>query len=259
MLSTIRQFRARLDAGETLLGAGITLADPSATEALASSVDFFWIDTEHTHLSRESVLAHLIAARAGGKPALVRVPTADMAHIKPLLDIGAGGIIVPQVRSADEVKAVVDGCRYPPLGRRGFGPRRASNYGRTAGTSKFLKDANRDIFVAVQIETKEALDDLEAIVAIPGLDSIALGPYDLSLALGQPGDVTHPAVFGALQTIVHQARLAGKFVGTGLGASSELARQLIDMGVQWLQCGDDYGYMIESVDRLFDAIRGRPA
>ena len=255
MYDEIRRFRSRLDAQETLLGVGVGLSDPAVTEALAASVDFFWIDTEHTHLSHESVLAHLIAARAGGAPALVRVPGSGVAHIKPLLDIGADGIIVPQVRCAQEVRDVVGACRYAPLGTRGFGPRRAGGYGRVAGSAEYFANANASVHVAVQIENREALADLDAIVAIEGLDSIVLGPFDLSIALGYPREITRPDVMSALQRIVTTARDAGKYVGTGLGADSELARQFIRMGVQWLQCGDDYGHMIRSTESLFADIR----
>ncbi len=258
MYDEIHRFRSRLDGQETLLGVGITLTDPAVTEALAASVDFLWIDTEHTHLSYESVLAHLIAARSCGKPALVRVPTSDVGRIKPLLDIGADGIIVPQVRSAEEVRQVVAACRYPPLGTRGFGPRRAAGYGRTAGDAEYFAHANASVYVAVQIENRDALQDLDAIVAVPGLDSIALGPYDLSIALGYPGEIMHPEVRPALQKIITAARNAGKHVGTGLGPNTDLAQQLIRMGVQWLQCGDDYGHMIRSTDHLFSDIRATP-
>ena len=255
MYEEIRRFRSRLDAEETLLGVGITLADMAVTEALAASVDFLWIDTEHTHLSHESVLAHLIAARACGTPALVRVPTSDVGRIKPLLDIGADGIIVPQVRSAEEVRAIVAACRYPPLGTRGFGPRRAGAYGRAAHGKEYFEQANASIFVAVQIENCDALADLAAICAAVGLDSIALGPYDLSVSLGYPGELERPEVRSKLQYIITTARAAGKYVGTGLGANAAMAKDFVGLGVRWLQCGDDYGHMIRSTDALFADVR----
>ena len=124
MFEAIAEFRQKLDAGTICLGAGITLADSSVVEAIAPSVDFFWIDLEHSHLDLDTVRTHLIAARAGGKAALVRVRGSEVSQIKPVLDLGAGGIIVPQVRSAVEVRQIVNACRYPPLGQRGYGPRR---------------------------------------------------------------------------------------------------------------------------------------
>lgn len=256
MFETCGQFRSKMDRGQICLGAGITLHDPSIVEALAPTVDFFWIDLEHTHLSYETVLAHLIAARAGGVPALVRVRGSDTPHIKPLLDIGVSGIIVPQVRSVAEVRQVVEACRYAPSGTRGFGPRRASNYGRQAGR-EWMQKANRELFVAVQIENTAALREVEQIASVEGLDSLALGPYDLSIALGHAGDLQHPEVVTAIEQIIGAASKHGKYVGSGMGAYAGDALTAAARGVQWIQCGDDYGYMVAYVERLFHEIRSR--
>lgn len=256
MFETIDQFRSKIDQGKVCLGAGITLSDSSIVEALAPAVDFFWIDLEHTHLSYETVLTHLIAARAGAAPALVRVRGSDTPHIKPLLDIGASGIIVPQVRSADEVRQVVSACRYAPLGTRGFGPRRTANYGREGGAD-WMQRVNRQLFVAVQIENVSALNEVEQIAAIEGLDSLALGPYDLSVALGHAGDVQHPVVVAAIERIIRAARQHGKYIGSGMGPNAGDALAASARGVQWIQCGDDYGYMLAHVEQLFQDIRGQ--
>src|SRR5437764_15313977 len=117
MFAAMRRFREKLDAGRLCLGAGISFTDPAVTEALADSVDFVWIDLEHSPIGVESLQAHLIAAKAGGTAALVRVPSSDVGWIKRVLDIGAPGIIIPQVRSVDEVRGVVAACRYPTMGQ----------------------------------------------------------------------------------------------------------------------------------------------
>lgn len=254
MYSAVLEFRRKLESGQRCLGAGITLTDSTVLEALAPALDFFWIDLEHTHLSYETVQNHLIAARATNLPALVRVRGSDAPHIKPLLDIGASGIIVPQVTSAAEVKKIVDLCRYAPLGKRGYGPRRPTLFGR-AGGKAWMEEMNRQIFVAVQIENLQGLHEAEAIAAIEGLDSLALGPYDLSIALGHPGDINHPVVLQALRQIVETAKRSGKYIGTGLGAYAADALELADLGLQWLQCGDDSGYLANYADNLMKSIR----
>lgn len=254
MFEAFTQFRRKLDAGQICLGAGITLADSSIVEALAPSVDFFWIDLEHSHLSYESVQNHLIAARAGGAAALVRVRGSDVPHIKPILDIGAGGIVVPQVQSIAEVRHVIDASRYPPLGKRGYGPRRAATYGRDGGV-QWMQRANEQIFVGVQIENLAALAVVEEIATIEGLDSIVLGPYDLSVAMGHAGQIDHPDVQTALKRIIAAARNAGKYVGTGMAGSATEALKAIALGVQWIQCGDDYGYMVSRADEIMQRIR----
>lgn len=257
MFDAIAEFRSKLDAGRLCLGAGITLSDPSIVEALAPVVDFVWIDLEHTHLCYETVLAHLIAARAGNIAALVRVRGSDVAHIKPLLDIGADGLIVPQVRSADEVRQIVDACRYAPLGSRGFGPRRAADYGRLGGP-QWMDAANRQLFLAVQIENAASLAAVDEIAALPGLDSLALGPYDLSIALGRASQLDHPDVVAAIDHIIRAARTHGKYIGSGMAAYAGDALTASGRGVQWIQCGDDYGYMVAHVTQLFQQIRNRP-
>jgi 2-keto-3-deoxy-L-rhamnonate aldolase RhmA len=140
------------------------------------------------------------------------------------------------------------------MGNRGFGPRRASAYGRDSGAA-WMQSVNADLFVAVQIENREAFEVLEDIVRVDGLDSIALGPYDLSISLGHPGDLTHPTVANALDSIVKTARAAGKYAGTGMGAYAQNAIEAVARGVQWIQCGDDYGYMVAYADNLMSQIR----
>jgi hypothetical protein len=154
-------------------GAAVTLADPLVSDALAGSVDFLWIDLEHAAMSPDALSGHLLAARGRGIPALVRVAAGTTPLIKPVLDAGAPGIIVLQVRTAEEVRQAVGDCRYPPLGRRGYGPRVPSDYGRDAGR-EYAARANRELFVAVQIEKADALAAPAA--SIP-----------LALALNRPG------------------------------------------------------------------------
>jgi 2-keto-3-deoxy-L-rhamnonate aldolase RhmA len=175
MWERIDAFRRKLDAGRFCLGTAVTLTDPTVVEALCDSVDFLWIDLEHSPTSLETVAAHLLAARAGGKPDVVRAPSSDVAWIIRDLDTGDEGLIVPQIRSSDEVRQVVSACRYPPNGTRGYGPRRATNYNRQI-SADYIVQSDRSLFIAIQIETIEALDDLDAILAIGGYVCVVIGP-----------------------------------------------------------------------------------
>jgi 2-dehydro-3-deoxyglucarate aldolase/4-hydroxy-2-oxoheptanedioate aldolase len=253
--SHIERMRARLRAGQVALGAGITLSDPAVTEALAPSVDFVWIDLEHNAMPADAMLGHLIAARAGGCASIVRIPSSDVGWIKRVLDSGAEGIILPRAYSAREVAAFVAACRYPPQGTRGFGPRRPMNYGRMEQQA-YLRQANREVFVVAQVETKELVAEIDDVLKLDGLDSLVLGPQDLSGSLGRLGDTMHADVVAAMKTVATKARQAGKFIGSGLGANPKFARLLIDCGVQWLQAGNDVEYMIRACDQSFAAIRG---
>lgn len=254
MINFISTFREKLSSKQLCLGTGITLNDPAVIEALAPSVDFFWIDMEHNPIGIETLLSHLIAARAGGVPALVRVPSSESSFLKRIMDTGAEGIIVPQVRSADEVHDVVQACRYQPLGRRGFGPRRPSDYGRRS-LPRILDDAKNGLFLAVQIENVEALEEIEEIVSIEGIDSIVVGPFDLSASMGLMGELEHPRVLETIRTIVAKAHEAGRSVGFGDEANAKSVLRWATMGADWIQCGGDFAYLINSADQIFEEVR----
>ena len=255
MFDDIRTFREKLSRGEFCLGAGVSFFDPSVSEALGAVADFLWIDQEHCPISIEAVQAHVIAARAARVPALVRTPGSEVSFIKPVLDSGATGLIVPQVTSVEEVERVVSACRYPPLGTRGFGPRRPSNYGR-APIKDYLAEANRDLFVSVQIENKHALAVVEEIAAVPRLDSLVIGPADLSLSLGI--SMKDPQLREAMRRIVAAARARGLSVGIGMGPDDDdFAVEAIGLGVNWLQVGGDFSYMVSFAAGLYGRIRER--
>lgn len=251
LYKSIRVFREKLRDGRFCLGVGISLSDPAVIEALGALTDFFWIDLEHTPISLETLQCQLIAARAVGTPAIVRVPGTEPWFIKRVIDTGASGVIVPQVRSADEVKRIVDACRYHPEGDRGYGPRRASNYGQDRD---YLASANRDLFVAVQIEHIEAVRALDEIAALPGLDSLVIGPFDLSLSMGRPGAVTDPEVEQVMRKVVNAARSRGLSVGMGGPANRDYVRRAAALGVNWLQSGIDFEYMMQFVGDFFHRV-----
>ncbi len=190
---------------------------PPWSKRFCDSVDFFWIDLEHNPINLETLMGHLIAARAGGSPALVRVPSSEISWTKRVLDSGAEGIILPQARSAEEIRQFVSACRYPPQGTRGFGPRRPTNYGRFGG-EEYLSHANRELFVVAQIETVSALDEIDEIVAIEGLDSLVVGPYDLSGSMGMLGQVHHPQVLEAVRTVYSQSAAGRQIYWNGDGS-----------------------------------------
>jgi 2-keto-3-deoxy-L-rhamnonate aldolase RhmA len=254
MLSPIQKFRQQLQSGPVPLGPMITFGDPAVTEALAGSVDFLWYDLEHTALGLESLQAHLIAARAGGVPALVRVPSGALAWTKRVLDIGADAVILPRVYDVDEVRAFVSNCRYPPEGTRGFGPHRPANYGRNF-SPEFAAQANREIFVIVQIETIEAVQKLDEILKVPGVDSIVIGPMDLSGSMGMLGRADHPKVQEVIQSVLQRTRKAGIHAGIGLWTSPAPTVQAIEWGANWVMCGADYAYMIGFADRFYREVR----
>jgi 2-keto-3-deoxy-L-rhamnonate aldolase RhmA len=256
---TINQFRDALKSGQICIGPSVSFSDPAVSDALGDSVDFIWIELEHSGMSPEAVSAHLLACRARNKPGLVRLPGGGAARVKPVLDSGADGIILPQVYTVDEVRQLVDDCRYPPIGHRGFGPRVPSAYFRYAN-EEFVARANESVFVAVMVETTEAYEAISEIVAVPGLDSVVIGPADLSWALGANGNMDDPRLVKAMDTIIKTARDAGVFVGCGMGPDPIFAFRMAARGAQWLQVGVDCAILIQGFDQIratFNHLRER--
>lgn len=255
-MESAHRFRETIRRGGVCLGAAVSFSDPTVSEILGGAgLDFLWIDMEHGPLSLEAVQAHVMAAELTGAAPLVRVPWNDSVAIKQVLDLGAAGIIAPMVRSAAETRQAVEACRYPPDGIRGWGPRRPSRYGRIGGPA-VVEEANRNVLVAVQIEHREAVEHLDEILAVPGLDAIYLGTGDLAGSIGLPPETAHPALDEAISTIIRKARQSGIYAGLSVEDDVEETLKRIDQGVQWLAVGDDYRLMARTIDRLVTGIRG---
>jgi 4-hydroxy-2-oxoheptanedioate aldolase len=253
-MENARKLRNRIESGQLCLGAGISFADPTVTESLCDILDFVWIDMEHTGLSLESVQGHIMATKGSNTAPLVRVRWNDAALIKPVLDIGAAGIIVPMVRSREDARSAVAACLYPPDGIRGFGPRRPSNYGRSFGP-EFCRAANDAIIVIAQIEHIDAIRNIEGILAVPGLTGIVFGPYDLSGSMGHMADPEHPQVVQAMAAATAKARKTSVFVGMSGAADVHATKQWRDRGVQWFLLGVDYALLLKAVHETVSELR----
>jgi 2-dehydro-3-deoxyglucarate aldolase/4-hydroxy-2-oxoheptanedioate aldolase len=247
-------FRDKLATGKTLLGTCITFVDPCVTEALTRVLDFVWIDTEHNPLSLERVQGHIMATKGSETTPLVRVPANDPVLIKPVLDIGAAGVIVPLVKTVDDVRLAVSACRYPPEGVRGFGPRRPAGYGARGG-EEYCRLANRSIITIVQIEQVEALNNLDEILAVPGLTSVVVGPNDLAASLGYTGQPRHAEVLRAIDTVIAKSRAAKIPMGIAVGDDPELLVEWADKGVNWLSIAADFILLVRVASQLAGRVR----
>jgi 2-dehydro-3-deoxyglucarate aldolase/4-hydroxy-2-oxoheptanedioate aldolase len=247
-------FREKLRRGQVCLGTVISFTDPTVTEALCPLLDFVWIDMEHNALSLETVQAHVMATKGSETTALVRVPWNDAVLVKPVLDIGAAGVIVPLVRTADDVRRAVAACLYPPEGNRGFGPRRPSGYGRLGGP-EFCHAANDHVLPIVQIEHIQAVENIHEILAVPKLASIVLGPNDMAGSMGLIGQPRHPDVVRALDTVIAAARQAGMPVGVGAGDDPDMLADWVARGVQWLAMGGDCNLLLRGAAEVAGRVR----
>jgi 2-keto-3-deoxy-L-rhamnonate aldolase RhmA len=244
--------KARLAAGEALLGTLLTLGSTEVAELLAGAgFDWIFLDAEHGALDPRDVLL-LLQAMAGRTPALVRVPALDEAWIKRVLDAGAEGIIVPQVGTAAEAERAVGFAHYPPRGRRGLGTARANRYG--LAVADYLAEVSSRTIVVVQAESVEAVRNIEGIAAVPGLDAVFVGPYDLSASLGRPGEVDHPEVRSAIAVVAEACRVAG--IRTGIFAMSpEGLGPHLRHGFSLLAAGVDTAILGEGAGGLHRGLR----
>jgi len=245
-------FRARLRKGESLVGTIVAIESPEVVEVLAASgFDWLFIDAEHSPLSPAGVQRMLIAA--GAVPCAVRVPCNDEAFIKQALDAGAAGIIVPQVNTPEAAALAVHRAKYPPAGLRGVGPSRALGYG--YGIADYVARANEDTAVIVQAEHIDAVAAIDDIVAVPGVDAIFIGPFDLSLSMNLPGQVDHPAVVAAIERVREATLRAGLPLGY-FGVGPESVRHWMARGFSLLACGVDLMMLGARAREVAASLRG---
>ena len=248
----IKKFRDNLKDGQIQYGISVGFNDGLVSEAIADDVDFLWYDMEHVVMDQSSLNSHFLSCRSKQKFSIVRVGNHNPSGIKPVLDAGANGIIAAQINNLEEAVLFSDNCRYPTLGTRGAGARVPSNY-RSVDDS-FFELANENIFVAVMIETVGALNAIEDIVQIKNLDSVVIGPYDLSGAIHKLGDVQNPMVEDAIKKIILTAKKYNKFVGIGMPINIEYAQKMISLGVDWVQIGNDHEYLIKQVEVVMKSL-----
>ena len=171
----------------------------------------------------------------------------DTVLIKRLLDIGAQTLLIPFVQNADEARRAVAACRYPPAGVRGITTGgRASRFGRVSG---YLKEADREVCVLVQVETLAAIDQIEAIAAVDGVDGIFIGPSDLSASMGHIGNPLHPDVQRAIESAGRRIVASGKSAGILTGVETD-ARRYIEWGYRFVAVGTDIGLLAKHADAL---------
>lgn len=247
-----KSFKSRLLAGEKLLGTMITLPCPATAEILAGvGFDWFFIDGEHGPLGTTEILA-ILQAVSHRVTCIVRVPEAAEVPIKKVLDIGAHGIIVPQVNTVEQAQNVVRWARYSPAGARGVGLARAHGYGATF--AEYIESANEELVVCVQAEHKTAVENIEEIVRVPGIDAIQLGPYDLSASMGKMGQIDDPEVVVALERIYAASKRAGLPVGC-FGVTTKNVQQDIARGSTMICAGTDTLLLAKSAAKTLADLR----
>lgn len=242
------RFKHGLAKGELQIGLWCSLCSNIAAELVSlSGYDWLVLDTEHSPNEIPDLVQQLQAVEPGTATAVVRPAWNDVVLIKRALDIGAKALLLPYVQNEEEAKQAVAATRYPPKGIRGVtASGRAARYGRVAD---YLKRADEEICVLVQAETRTALDNIESIAGVPGVDGVFIGPSDLAASLGHIGQPGHPVVQAALKEAVDRLKKVGKPAGI-LTANEDEAKRYIEWGYLFVAVGSDIGLLAKHADAL---------
>jgi 2-keto-3-deoxy-L-rhamnonate aldolase RhmA len=240
--------------GKQTCGGWLTMGSDVAAEIMAQ-VGFDWIciDTEHGHGGFQETRHQLQAISTANITPIVRVPWNDLVSIKKTLDLGAQGLIIPWINTKEQAEQAVRYCKYPPEGIRGFaGGTRIWRYG---FDDDYLQTVNDEILIAIQIETREAINNLKEIVNIPGIDVIFVGPGDLSFSLGCPLDFENPDHQEAMKTIETVAKNAGIPLGTISAGDNEYLAQMYERGYQFVAVCCDMELMGTAAKNQFKKVK----
>ena len=242
------RFKHALADGQAQIGLWSSLSSNYTVEVIAGAgFDWLLLDMEHSPNDLESLLAQLQAAAPYPAQPVVRVPWNDMVTIKRVLDVGAQSLLVPYVSTAEEAAAAVSYTRYPPQGVRGVaGTTRATRFGRI---KDYARRAHEETCLLVQVETQAALDNIEAICRVPGIDGVFIGPADLHASLGYTGEIANPAVKPRIDDAIRRIRKAGKAPGI-LTPSEADARHWLECGALFVAVGADVGILARGAEAL---------
>ena len=241
-------FKRALRAGKPQIGLWSSLSSNYTVEVIAGAgFDWILLDSEHSPADIESLLTQLQAAAAYPTHPVVRVPWNDMVNMKRVLDIGAQSLLIPYVQNAAEARSAVAHTRYPPAGVRGVaGTTRATRFGRI---KDYAHRAHEEICVLVQVETQPALDNIEAICEIDGVDGVFIGPADLHASLGHPGEIANPKVKPLIDDAIRRIRKSGKAPGI-LTPNEADARHWLECGALFVAVGADVGILARGAEAL---------
>lgn len=245
----MNRLKEKLRKGEICLGTHVSLNDSVITELMGNiGFDYLWIDTEHTAIDLNCLQQHLIAARAARVSAIVRVPCVDQVRVKPILEMGPDGIVFPQVNSYHLAKTAVEACMYPPKGNRGFGPRRAIQFGRVS-LADYYQAVDGDLLRILQVENIHAVEDFTKIVTVEGIDAFIIGPCDLAASMGRFNDLRHPKVVDAMRHVIQTAREAHIPIGVSFGACTyEDILFWHDLGVDMISLAADTDLLLHGAE-----------
>jgi 2-keto-3-deoxy-L-rhamnonate aldolase RhmA len=246
-----------LKEGKSACGTWVSLCSPTAAEVVGmAGFDWLLIDMEHGAGDYQTLVTQLQAiAAAGESEPIVRVQWNDPVVVKRVLDAGARGVMIPGIKTVEEARRAVASTKYPPQGFRGIASVRGGKYGLDTG---YLKEANDQVMVFLQVETKEAVKAIDAILDVPGIDVCFVGPNDLAADLGHTGELSHPEVVAAIDKVDKAAKARKIPLGT-VSRSWDAARALFEKGYQAVSVQSDLNFLLTASRQAVESFRAHPA
>ena len=242
-------FKQALAQGDRQIGCWLSSGEAVIAEIMgACGFDWLVIDGEHGPNDIRSIRDQLMALEASASHPVVRLPIGETWMVKQVLDVGAQNILIPMVETADQARDMVRACQYPPHGTRGVGATaaRATMFGKT---SEYIQTADQEICLLLQVENRAGIENLDAILAVEGVDGVFIGPADLSTDMGHQGNSAHPEVRAVTSDALQRIKAAGKSPGI-LGVAEEATQAYFDMGAEFLAVGIDMVLLAQNARAL---------
>ncbi|MHC1692655.1 MAG: HpcH/HpaI aldolase/citrate lyase family protein [Sphaerochaetaceae bacterium] len=253
-MNSNQSLKSRIDNGEMLIGSWLQIGHPAIMECMcAYPFDWLTVDLEHTDISMETFTQMLRGAARTGMDVLARVKENSLLDIRQVLDMGATGVIVPLVSSAEEAKRAVSAAKYAPKGERGFAFCRANEYGHRF--DEYSRKANDETVVIVMIETKQGVENINEILSVDGVDGVLIGPYDMSGSFGVPGQTQSECVQQAMVAVVEACKRYGKVAGIHqVEPDEKQIKNVIDKGFGFIAIGMDTVFLGKAIEESLVAI-----
>ena len=224
---------------EKLFGAWVSYAEPSITETFAKAgFDFLAIDMEHSTITLPQAQRIIAASQSYGVPCLPRPVSHSNDYFKPILESGADGLLVQMVNTPNEVEKIISHLKYPPIGKRSYGVNRAQEYG--FEFNEYISKWNNESCLIIQVESTEAVNNIEDLLSFDEIDGVMIGPLDISGSLGVPGETNHPKVIEASKKVISSCKKHGKSCGTQIAhPNPKSVKALFDLGYTYAILGSD--------------------
>ncbi len=249
-----KQLKEIWQSGTVSFGAWITCSDPAVAAAVCNAgYEWVFVDGEHCPYNPTSLREVIAAIRARDVVPIVRVADNQEWLIKQVLDLGAEGVVVPLLTTAEDARRAVAACRYPPLGVRGFFPRDASNYFKEL--EHYRSTIDERVMVVLQVEHRDAVENLDAILSVAGIDAVLIGPADLSYSLGFPLQLHQPRVEQAILTTISKCHARHTPVGITVFGGKEDYLYWLGQGLNFITLGFDFEWITQSGRRILEEMR----